>query len=210
MKARGRGRVTVAAEAHGGSVVLEVSDDGPGMSDEVVRRCLEPFYTTKTRGISTGLGLALVHGALRKVGGTVEVLSRLGEGTTFRLTLPAAGDTKPGRSVEPKTACVNISDARLRAFVQAELRTLNIESTSEPWSRGTPASLLVVDKIGDRTPDLAEYLRGDAGRLAIVLEDGPPLPQVVVAGAGRSLTGLRRKLHDILRARTRVLEEVEL
>ena len=82
------GTVTVRTYARDGSdVVLEVSDNGVGMDDETLRRCLEPFFTTKgDRG--TGLGLAMVYGAVQRHGGTVEVASQPGRGTTFRLRLP--------------------------------------------------------------------------------------------------------------------------
>jgi PAS domain S-box-containing protein len=89
---------------------LGVSDDGPGMSDEVKRRCLEPFFTTESTGKSSGLGLALVHLIVQKVGGTVEIDSAPGRGTTFVLTLPADASeqlSRPGRVTvvtEPKLA----------------------------------------------------------------------------------------------------------
>src|SRR5262249_49388755 len=78
MKELDAGRVTFQASLSKDRqhVVLEVTDTGPGMSEEVLRRCMEPFYTTKTRGISTGLGLALVRGAVYNAGGSIDVSSR--------------------------------------------------------------------------------------------------------------------------------------
>jgi len=68
-------------------IVLEVSDTGTGMSEETRRRCLEPFFSTKgMRG--TGLGLAMVYGVTQRHEGTIEILSEMGKGTTFRLVLP--------------------------------------------------------------------------------------------------------------------------
>jgi PAS domain S-box-containing protein len=82
------GTVTVrtrAAEAH---VVLEVSDSGIGMSEEVRQRCLEPFYSTKgERG--TGLGLAMVYGIIQRHHGTLTIASAPAEGTTVTVRLPA-------------------------------------------------------------------------------------------------------------------------
>jgi signal transduction histidine kinase/CheY-like chemotaxis protein len=73
-------------------VCLEVSDTGMGMDEETKRRCLEPFYTTKgERG--TGLGLAMVYGTVQRHGAEIEIDSRPGHGTTFRLVFPPPPDT---------------------------------------------------------------------------------------------------------------------
>jgi len=68
-------------------IVVEVSDTGVGMTDEVKQRCLEPFFSTKEeRG--TGLGLSMVHGIIRRHGGDIEIKSEPGEGATFIVRLP--------------------------------------------------------------------------------------------------------------------------
>jgi PAS domain S-box-containing protein len=92
LKARGAGTVVVAAEdaADTGHVVLRVTDNGEGMPEEVVQRCMEPYFSTKPRGTSTGMGLAFVYGQIAEVGGRVEVESVASQGTTFSLHLPRA------------------------------------------------------------------------------------------------------------------------
>lgn len=82
------GTVTIRARPERGSVVLSVGDTGPGMEKAVRERIFEPFFTTRHRG--TGLGLAIVRRLVEEHGGTVEVDSTPGQGSTFVLRLPAA------------------------------------------------------------------------------------------------------------------------
>jgi signal transduction histidine kinase len=72
-------------------VVLHVSDTGVGMPEEVRLRCLEPFFTTKGEA-GTGLGLAMVYGIVERHGGTLDIQSMPGMGTTFIISLPPALD----------------------------------------------------------------------------------------------------------------------
>jgi len=74
--------------APGGYAVLEVSDNGPGMSALVRAQVFEPFFTTKERGKGTGLGLPMVRGFAEQLGGTARIDSIQGTGTTVRLYLP--------------------------------------------------------------------------------------------------------------------------
>ena len=82
--------------AQGPSAVarLSVRDDGPGMSPETMRRAMEPFFTTKPSGKGTGLGLSVADGVIRAFGGSVDLSSTQGSGTTVTLRLPAAGPAR--------------------------------------------------------------------------------------------------------------------
>jgi hypothetical protein len=120
-----------------------VADNGPGMEPAVRERCSEPFFTTKPRGLGTGMGLALVHGVVVNAGGTIEVHSQPGNGSTFVLTLPAApaprADDTP--DAPPRRAIVKVSEPRMRALAAHTLTSLNFHLQDDP---DAGADLLVV------------------------------------------------------------------
>jgi signal transduction histidine kinase len=84
------GTLTVAVLTDGETAVLSVVDDGIGMDDETRAQIFEPFFTTKPLAEASGLGLSTVHGIVGQSGGTVEVESEPGRGTTFTVRLPVA------------------------------------------------------------------------------------------------------------------------
>jgi signal transduction histidine kinase len=85
--------IRVVTRPTGDRVVVEVHDNGVGISPQVRGRIFEPFFTTKPVGIGTGLGLAICHGIVTSLGGTLTVDSEVGRGSVFRVELPAAGRT---------------------------------------------------------------------------------------------------------------------
>ena len=104
-----------------------VRDTGTGMTEEVRRRCLEPFFTTKPAK-GTGLGLAMVQGIVQRHGGTVDVESQPGQGTTFIIRLPIQLKEQsplvpPPVSALPQSLRVLVVDdePRLRAVAEALL-----------------------------------------------------------------------------------------
>jgi signal transduction histidine kinase len=83
------GTIRIAAARRANDVEITVADDGPGIPPDVIGKIFDPFFTTKDVGEGSGLGLSIVHGIVDRHGGRIEVESRVGEGTTFRILLPA-------------------------------------------------------------------------------------------------------------------------
>ena len=86
-------RFEQTAEGGGDAVSVEFEDTGTGMTEEVRARIFDPLYTTKARGRGTGLGLVVVRQALAEHGGRIEVESRAGAGSRFRMTFPQGTDS---------------------------------------------------------------------------------------------------------------------
>jgi two-component system, cell cycle sensor histidine kinase and response regulator CckA len=93
-------RIPFALEP-GDYVEIAVSDTGAGMDEEVARRAFEPFFTTKAVGQGTGLGLSAVHEAIIDHRGAIELRSRPGAGTTFRMFLPVGASSDAAAATPP-------------------------------------------------------------------------------------------------------------
>lgn len=86
----GKGRVEVRATNGGGVVQLTVEDDGPGIDREILNQIFDPFVTTKPAGQGTGLGLAVCHTIVERLGGSISAANREQGGAVFEVRLPAA------------------------------------------------------------------------------------------------------------------------
>ena len=136
-----RPRVVLAAERHGGWVDLLVEDDGRGIPPEDLDRIFDIFFSTRKGG--TGLGLAIVDRIARNHGGTVEVTSEVGVGTTVRVSLPAAGEearggeAQEGEEPEARSWLETRRGGRLRevAARREEPRPGRRGSRTAPWKR---------------------------------------------------------------------------
>ena len=99
------GKITISASATDAEVTISIADEGVGIPAENLPRLFDPFFTTKAVGEGTGLGLSISHGIVSGHGGRLEVESRVGEGTTFRIVLPrrALSDHSRGANSPPST-----------------------------------------------------------------------------------------------------------
>jgi two-component system NtrC family sensor kinase len=88
-------RLVVRARGDATHVVVEIADTGIGMTPDIVKHVFEPFYTTKPVGVGTGLGLSVSYGIVKAHGGSIEVSSTAGLGTTFRIALPLTPASPP-------------------------------------------------------------------------------------------------------------------
>lgn len=137
-------------------VLISMTDTGSGMSEEVKKRAVEPFFTTKDVGSGTGLGLSMVYGFVKQSGGHLQIYSELGHGTTVRIYLPALA--------EPKAA-----------------QTVATEAAEAPLPRGTELVLVVEDDPRVRKVAVARLkdmgygvLEADNGRTALEVLAGHP------------------------------------
>jgi signal transduction histidine kinase/CheY-like chemotaxis protein len=163
---RGKGSADASAGLPPGNyVVVSVSDTGTGMDPEIRARAFEPFFTTKQPGRGSGLGLSIVHGFAAQSGGSVQIISAPGEGTTVDLWLPRSeclmiklGDKEqePGRfRARPSEARILVcdDDTDVLTFVATSLRDIghtvwDADSPSdalEIFERERPLDLLLVD-----------------------------------------------------------------
>lgn len=170
VRKRKQGSVRISAraarEAERLWVCLSVMDNGTGMSDEVKRRALEMFFTTKPRGLGTGLGLALVRRVVERAGGRVQIESQPEKGTTVTMVVPAVPPRADGDEAHRPSALVSVGDGRAGAFIRHLLESSN----AVVQSQSDPATTLIL--VIDPTPpglDAAQRWRRDNpdGRLVL-------------------------------------------
>ena len=126
-----QGLVHIRAQVaeRGARVRLSLTDNGVGMSPEIQRNAFEMFYTTKTRGLGTGLGLPLVARVVGRVGGSVHIESELGKGTTVELLLPVARhETQPSGA---RNAVITLTDERAAILIQHLLEDAGVRTAIE-------------------------------------------------------------------------------
>jgi PAS domain S-box-containing protein len=196
------GVVTVSAIRTDDEIAIVVADNGPGMSDEVRQRCMEPFFTTKRKALGGGMGLSLVSAIVKKLNGRVTIESSADLGTRFSIALPARLQStlsEGGVHASPRTVAVSVSDARHRALVDWILRAhrvLTIELTAAS-SEAVAAHLWVVEATHIREA-MTFVSRGDC--LAVVIGQVDPSleqvahPRIILAGSATSPLAIREAI----------------
>lgn len=121
-----RNQIHLATRRQGNEISIEVADNGCGIPEPIQRRLFEPFFTTKDVGSGMGLGLSISNGIVNAWGGKMSVESRVGEGSVFRIVLPAAPEepapagARPASlepDAPPPSLAAQQSRARLRVLV---------------------------------------------------------------------------------------------
>ncbi|ARO33987.1 sensor histidine kinase/response regulator hybrid protein (plasmid) [Rhizobium sp. NXC14] len=198
------GAVTVAAEAEetrpaglagGNYIKISVSDDGEGMDEATVLRAAEPFFTTKGIGKGTGLGLSMVHGLAAQSGGSIQISSTRGKGTTVSLWLPVAQSipkaepadvpaaAEPLKAVSRSLAILVVDDdALVRTGTVAMLEDLghlpreaaSATQALEFLAGGQECDLVITDHAmpGMTGAELARHLRSAFPNLPVILASG--------------------------------------
>ena len=182
----------------GDYVRLSVSDDGAGMSMDVQKRALEPFFTTKSDSGGTGLGLAMVYGFVRQSGGHVTLYSELGHGTSFGLYFPAVPDeakdkterahrkgkpdtlSPPGRGetvlvVEDNPKVRKLSVARIRDLGFKVIEAASGDDAYRMLETGTHADIVFSDLVMPGALsgyDLAARVAAEFPHLKVLLTSG--------------------------------------
>lgn len=165
-------------------VLISMTDNGHGMSPDVIAKAFEPFFTTKAAGAGTGLGLSQVHGFIKQSGGHIKIYSETGVGTTVKLyfpryigaaevATPAAAPAAARKPLECKVLLVE-DEAGVRAFVSGALLDLgchvveaeNAETAIKQLEANADVTVLLTDvvmpgKSGRELADQARAMRPD-------------------------------------------------
>ncbi len=213
-------RVLSHSELAGGHyLALTVSDQGAGITPEVMERLFEPFFTTHEAQSGTGLGLAVVHGVVAEFGGAIDVQSAPGQGARFTLYFPECTDALDARAPATKAAPCGAGQTLLVVDDEPALVAL-----AEELLKG-----LGYQAVGFCDPVAAmQALRADLQRFSAVITDevmpglsgtqlteslrlhAPHLPVLLVSGFGGALLASRAAAAGVTRVLSKPLQRTDL
>jgi PAS domain S-box-containing protein len=162
-----------------GRASITIRDSGVGMSEEVLRRAFEPFFTTRVREYGTGLGLAIVDGIVRDHGGEISLRSQPGRGTTAEVLLPRAEtipteDAGESQDLHLRVAVIE-SAAAVRGVLVTMLEALGCSVVAGADARSvrerlgeTDPELLIFDTDGIDRDAVSDAMRGWTGRCPVI------------------------------------------
>ena len=172
-------------------VEVSVEDSGEGMPPEILARVTEPFFTTKEVGKGTGLGLSMTHGAIKAHGGTLELTSVPGQGTTVKIRLPRIPAPTvmppleaPVSALGPLTVLLVDDDEDVRFLVARMLKNAGLQVKSaaggeealEGLRAGALPDLIILDQNMPRMNGIQtmERIRARHGEVPILISSGQP------------------------------------
>ncbi len=192
------GTITFRTRVHDNTVVIEAKDTGVGMTREVARRCVEPFFSTKQEN-GTGMGLAMVYGTIQRHHGTLDIESKPGKGTIVRIHLPVqmtqmgAGEQQVVEVTLAPLRVLLVEDRSLvcKALIQCLTHDgHSVESATNGREglnkfRADSFDLVITDKA---MPEMS----GDQLALAIK-ETAPDMPIILLTGFNDPMTASTEK-----------------
>jgi signal transduction histidine kinase/AmiR/NasT family two-component response regulator len=176
-------------------VIVDITDTGTGMSEEIRKRCLEPFFSTKG-GRGTGLGLAMVYGVMQRHEGSVDIRSAPGQGTTFRLIFPvrdhlhaaeAEGEETPAPVAPLRILCIDdepLMRELMKEMLGREGHDVEVSDSGQSGldqirvarERGRPFDVVITD-LGMPYVDGRQVAK-------VVKQESPGTPVILLTGWG--------------------------
>jgi two-component system cell cycle sensor histidine kinase/response regulator CckA len=217
--------VKLVGVTEGKYVKISVNDDGMGMDNKTLERIFEPFFSTKPKGVGTGLGLACAYGIIKNHGGGIDVASEPGRGTTFTIylpateSLPAVADQREEEIFTGRETIMVVDDEQINISVMKEMleilhyRVIPVGSGQEAvavyMEKGKEIDLVILDMImpgisGGRTFDI---LRGINPDVVVILASGYSAEGEARAIINRGCRGFIQKPFQ-LQALSRSVREV--
>jgi PAS domain S-box-containing protein len=215
--------------APGKYVKTTVADTGIGMEPSVLGRIFDPFFSTKTRGLGTGLGLASAYGIVKHHGGMIAVESCVGKGSSFAILLPASGK-KPLRTKSPaprdlqrgneklllvddEPMILEVGGEMLKRLGYAVLKATSGQEALEIYSRhGKSIDLVILDMIMPNMGggEVFKRLKAADPEVAVLLSSGYSIDEQTAQIIAQGSRGFIQKPFNLLKLSQKLRQAIEL